>query len=143
MRGITCVNWNDMSIVIEVFLPLVLGALLSLVIVLLIGVPLWIKPASRFYINPVPFFVHFKATATRLRRVVFSVLLIWALVDSFLSLYDGWFNSSTTAAPLWGRIAISIVMYFMSLCLNLLFMGIVALGWDWSARRCKNREKQK
>jgi len=117
---------------------LLIELLFVLVILLLLGVPLWIRPASRFYINPVSFFVHFKATTTRPRRVVFSVLLVWGAVDASRGFHEGWISSATLGL-LWGGLVMSIGTLLLSLCWNLFFMGLVAIVWDWAARRWKNR----
>ncbi len=122
-------------------MPLGIGLLLTLFVFLSLGVPLWVSPSSRFYINPIPFFVHFKATTSRARRVVFSVLLIWAMLDAILGFQIGW-TISAAAMGSGGRLLISMAVFFFSLCINLLLMALVALVWDWAARRWKHRATQ-
>ena len=66
---------------------------------------------------------YLQATATRPRRAVFSILLVWALVDAVLT-----FCAEPTG---WIAIALSI----FSLLASLWFVGLIAMDWDWITRR--------
>lgn len=67
-----------------------------------------------------------QAPASRARFVAFAVLLLWALRDAVLTFRD-W-----GPLPLWTRLC----EFLGSLFLGLLLMGLIALAWDWLARRC-------
>ena len=64
-----------------------------------------------------------QATATPMRRVVFSVLLVWAL-----ALVVSTARTMPTAT-------LGVLGGVMSLSGSLLFIGLVALVWDWLAHR--------
>ena len=68
-----------------------------------------------------------KATASKPRCVVFSVLLIWTLYDSVMTFRD-WGD-----LPLFFRVC----GFFGSLLLSLWFVGLIAIAWDWLARRVR------
>lgn len=68
-----------------------------------------------------------QATATKVRRIVFSLFLLWALVDASLTLRD-WRHGG---APL----SLCAFSFIGSLCLSLLFIGLIAMVWDCLARR--------
>lgn len=69
--------------------------------------------------------VHMRGIA---RKLVFGVLLAWALVDAFLS---GLEAPAALHVPGW----IGIVMFFFSLGWSLVFITIVYLAWNWVAGR--------
>lgn len=64
-----------------------------------------------------------QATATRLRRVVFSVLLVWAVTLGVLT------------ARMMPTAALGLLGGVLSLFASLLFIGLVAMVWDWLGRR--------
>ena len=64
-----------------------------------------------------------QAAATPLRRVVFSVLLVWALALVV---------STARTMP---TVTLGVLGAVMSLSGSLLFIGLVALVWDWLAHR--------
>jgi hypothetical protein len=68
-----------------------------------------------------------QATASKVRCVVFSVLLLWALYDSALT-FRGW-----AELPLFFRVCGLIG----SLLLSFLFIGLLALTWDWIAHKIR------
>ncbi len=70
-----------------------------------------------------------QATATKLRCVVFSILLLWALTDSVLTFRD-WHD-----LPLFFRLC-GLVGSFLG---SFVFIGVLALAWDWLARRTTSR----
>lgn len=72
-----------------------------------------------------------QATATKLRRVVFSLLALWAVLDAVLTFRD-WRNGGLS-------LALSTFGLVGSFCLSMLFIGLVALIWDWLARRFGRR----
>lgn len=84
------------------------------------------KLLEKPFLRTLPIF-YAQATATRLRRIVFSGLLLWALVDAILTFRD-WHRGGLAT---W----LAITALVLSLCLSLLFLGFLALAWDWLARR--------
>jgi ABC-type sulfate transport system permease component len=68
-----------------------------------------------------------QATASKVRCVVFSVLLAWALLDAALT-YRGWAD-----LPLYARL----FGFVGSLLLSLIFVSVLAMIWDWIARRVR------
>lgn len=64
-----------------------------------------------------------EATATRPRRVLFSILTVLALVDAILTA-----RGMPTAV-------LAVVGFVFSFLLSLLFIGLLVLIWDWLARR--------
>jgi hypothetical protein len=66
-----------------------------------------------------------QATASKVRCVVFSVLLLWALYDSVMT-FRNWGD-----LPLFFRVC----GFVGSFLLSFLFVGLIALAWDWLARR--------
>jgi hypothetical protein len=64
-----------------------------------------------------------QASATRLRQVVFSVLIVWAIVDALLT--------NDVMPTFWLRICGFLGSFFLSL----LFIGLLVLVWDWLVRR--------
>jgi hypothetical protein len=86
-----------------------------------VAMTLWQKPILR----TIPIFYR-QATATVLRRVVFSLLLLWALTDAALTLRD-WHRG----LPMW----VTVIGFFLSFFTSLLFIGLLTLIWDWFVRR--------
>jgi hypothetical protein len=72
---------------------------------------------------------YLQATASKIRRAVFSVLLIWALADSVLTFRD-W-----KELPPFFRLC----GFVGSFLLSFLFIGLLALAWDWIAHRWGRR----
>jgi uncharacterized PurR-regulated membrane protein YhhQ (DUF165 family) len=64
-----------------------------------------------------------QATATKLRQVVCSILVVWAIVNALLT-ND---QMPTIGLRIWGFIS--------SLGLSVLFIALLFLVWDWLVRR--------
>ena len=71
--------------------------------------------------------IYRRATASKLRRVVFSILFVVALFDA-VGVFGTWND-----LPVVLRICLPI----MRLQLSLLFIAFIALIWDWLARRLR------
>jgi membrane protein YdbS with pleckstrin-like domain len=65
-----------------------------------------------------------QATASKSRRIAFSILLAWAILNAVLTFHD-W------PKPWW----LEVGGFVMSLLASLLFIGVLILVWDWVARR--------
>ena len=61
-----------------------------------------------------------------LRRVVFGLLLGWALSDAVLSAFEA---PRALQSPAW----VGIVVFFLSLGWSLIFVAVVFLAWNWIA----------
>ena len=68
-----------------------------------------------------------QATATRLRRLVFSAFLLWAIIDALLTVRDWRHNDAS--------LFLCMVGFIGSLWLSLLFIGLIAMVWDWLSPR--------
>lgn len=68
-----------------------------------------------------------QATATTLRRIVFSVFLLWAVTDASLTVRDWRYNGASLFLCVFG--------FILSLCLSLVFVGLIAMVWDWLSPR--------
>ena len=75
---------------------------------------------------------YLQASATKPRRVVFSILVLWAVLGGFLSFRDWRHNNN---APFW----LSFAGFLGSVFLSLWFIALVAMIWDWLARRWHQR----
>ena len=63
------------------------------------------------------------------RKIVFSIFVIWSLVDAVLTARD----MPTLVLKLYG--------FFGSFILSMMFFGIVYLVWDWVSRRRRGNVK--
>lgn len=64
-----------------------------------------------------------------LKRIVFTILIVWALVDALIS---------ARQAP---RFSIGVVLFFDSLFWSGLFILLMAVIWNWVAHRVRRRRE--
>jgi hypothetical protein len=68
-------------------------------------------------------------TRSMLRRILFSILVVWALVDAALTARD---------MPTFG---LKFYGFFASLILSMLFIAVFYLVWKWIARQLHRKPK--